>query len=203
MGRPKQHGEAAARALLECAEAIVEEEGLDALSVRRVAARAGVTTRAVYGTFGSKDALIAALGGHAFDLLGAAVAALPMTGDPVSDLVEAGLAFRRFALDHPPLFTIAVQRTAVPDELAAAFRPSAAAALAHLERRVAAVAAATPFGVVSVHERSRQFHALCEGLAAVESRGVLAGEPDKEQFWRDALGALVLGFTVQPNRRRR
>ena len=62
MGRKRQHGEATATALLDEAERIVEAEGLDALTVRRVAAGIDTTTRAVYTAFGSKDALLVALG---------------------------------------------------------------------------------------------------------------------------------------------
>src|SRR5262249_643633 len=57
MGRPKLHGEATAGALLETAERIVDSEGLEALTVRRVAEGAGTSTRAVYSVYGSKDGL--------------------------------------------------------------------------------------------------------------------------------------------------
>jgi AcrR family transcriptional regulator len=69
MGRPRAYDERVASVLLEAAERIVEAEGLDALSVRRVANEIAVTTRAVYSLFGSKDGLVVALGARAFDLL--------------------------------------------------------------------------------------------------------------------------------------
>ena len=47
MGRPREYDEQTAGDLLEAAERIVDWEGLDALSVRRVATAAEVTTRAV------------------------------------------------------------------------------------------------------------------------------------------------------------
>ena len=53
----------------------------------------------------------------------------------------------------------------------------------------------------SVHEAALEFHALCEGLAAVESRGMLP-RGDAERLWREALGALVRGF-AEPGPRRR
>src|SRR5215212_10855269 len=97
MGRPKEHDEQTAAALLDAAERIAERDGLTALSVRRVANEVGTTTRAVYSLFGAKEGLVAALGARAFDLLGASVAALPTTDDPAADLVRAGLVFRGFA----------------------------------------------------------------------------------------------------------
>ena len=49
----------------------------------------------------------------------------------------------------------------------------------------------------------RGFHALCEGLAAIELRGLLPAG-DEERIWRDALSALVRGFAdptgVRPHR---
>ena len=61
MGRPKEHDDATATALLKAAERAIEDRGVDALSVRGVAADVGVSTRAVYSVFGSREALVAAL----------------------------------------------------------------------------------------------------------------------------------------------
>lgn len=72
------------------AELTLQESGFEALSVRAVAAAVSATTRSVYGVFGSKDGLLAAVAVRAFALLGAAVAALPTTDEPGRDLVEAG-----------------------------------------------------------------------------------------------------------------
>ena len=74
MGRPREHDDATAAALLAAAERILDQEGLSALSLRRLAEAAGTTTRAVYSLFGNKDGLIVALSRRAFDLLGDAIA---------------------------------------------------------------------------------------------------------------------------------
>ena len=71
MGRPRLHDETTAAALLDAAEEIAETEGLQALTVRRVADRTGTTTRAVYTSLGSKQALVSGLGVRAFDMLAA------------------------------------------------------------------------------------------------------------------------------------
>ena len=194
MGRPKEHDERVAATLLAAAERIVHERGLAALSVRGAANDAGTTTRAVYSLFGSKEGLVAALGAHAFDLLGDAVAALPTTSDPRSDLVAAGLIFRRFALEHPALFSIGVQRT-LASELWPRFRSAASSALAVLGQRVARLEQAGLLGERSVYDATCQFHALCEGLAAVELRGTHAPAA-AERIWTEGLTALVTGFAV-------
>src|SRR6188472_199497 len=110
MGRPREHDERTAAALLAAAERAVAEGGPEALSVRGVANEVGTTTRAVYSLFGSKDGLLAALGARAFDFLRDGLDALPKTDDPVADLVETGLVFRRLATERPALYAIGVER---------------------------------------------------------------------------------------------
>ena len=138
--------------------------------------------------------MVIALGIRAFGMLGRAIEAAATTDDPAVDLVEAGVTvFRRFATVHPALFQIAIQRTSVRSEGAPEMRPVASDAFAGLARRVARLDDAGRLGGRAVPEAAMEFHALCEGLAALELRGMLA--PGQElRIWRDALGALVAGF---------
>jgi AcrR family transcriptional regulator len=194
VGRPREHDERTAIALLDAAERIVEEDGLDMLSVRRVANEVGTTTRAVYSLFGSKDGLVVALGVRAFDLLRAAIDSLPATDDPAGDLVEAGVVvFHRFVLRHPALFQLGVQRLAVPPELAYQFRGAAESALGGLRSRIARLADARQLGARSMPDAIFEFHALCAGLAALELR-TATPQGEAERIWRDALAALVAGW---------
>lgn len=197
MGRPKEHNEATATALLDSAERAVEAKGLAALSVRAVAAEAGTTTRAVYSLFGSKDGLVVALGVRAYRLLDAAVGALPVTHDAAADLVDAGLVFRRFARDHPALFMIGIQRALPAPVLWEQFRGAAATALSRLCVRLDRLAKNQGLGGRSTLEAAWQFHALCEGLAAAELRDLNQGQ-DPEARWHAALSALVHGFAAAP-----
>jgi AcrR family transcriptional regulator len=196
MGRPRTYDERAARDLLAAAERIVEAEGLDALSVRRMASDIGVTTRAVYSLFGSKDGLVVALGARAFQLLEAALDALPFTSDPASDVVEAGVVvFRRFVLDHPALLRIGFQHEGMAPELACQFRDAADHALEGLQGRFARLAETGQLGSRGIKEAVCAFDALCQGLAALELRGQMP--PDNaERLWRDALRALVSGWCI-------
>ncbi len=190
MGRPREHDDRTAAALLTAAERIVQDDGLDALSVRGVAAEVGTTTRAVYSLFGSKDGLVSALGAQAFELLRDGLEALPATGDPRADLVEAGLMFRSFALEHPALFSIGMRYTVAAVEPWLEVRRVSYATLELLRRRVAQLDGS--LGGRTVDDATTQFHALCEGLATVELRGTACGE----RMWREALGALVAGFAA-------
>jgi AcrR family transcriptional regulator len=200
VGRPRRHRESTADALLEAAERIVESDGLEALTVRRVADAVGTTTRAVYTIYGSKDGLVVALGSRAFDLLRTQLEARPLTDDPAADLVDAGVAvFRRFAIDHPVLFRVGVQRTLPKPTLAAGYREPALKALASLATRVERLKEAGLLGDHTVADAVRAFHALCEGLAAIELRSLLPAS-DEQRIWNDALSALVRGFSApEPN----
>lgn len=193
MGRPREHDDATAAALLDAAERAVAAEGSAGLSVRAVAAGAGTTTRAVYSLFGSKDGLLVALGARAYDLLGAAVAALPETDDPAADLVEAGLVFGRFAREHPALFAIGFRRELPSPELWDRFRGAASDALGVLHARFERLDEASGLGGRTPVEAAWQFDALCEGLALVEPRDP---NDDPERRWREALEALVRGFAL-------
>ena len=197
MGRPREHDERTAAALLAAGERAVAEGGLEALSVRGVATEVATTTRAVYSLFGSRDGLIAALGAHTYDLLRADLERLPLTADPQADMVDAGLMFRRFALEHPALFSIGIQRTLTGSQLWPRFRAAAGDALTVLSRRVARLQDRQLLGGRTVADATIQFHALCEGLAALELRGALRGN-DTERIWRDAFTALIAGFALTP-----
>ena len=199
MGRPREHDQLTATALLAAGERAVDEGGLDALSVRGVAAEAATTTRAVYSLFGSRDGLIAALGAHTYDLLRTALERLPQTADPQADMVEAGLMFRRFALEHPALFSIGIQRTHASSELWPQFRAAANDSLAVLSRRLARLQDGELLAGRTVRDATIQFHALCEGLAALELREALPAN-DAERIWREAFTALIAGFTITPPR---
>ena len=206
MGRPREHDANTAAALLDAAERIVQAEGLKALTVRRVASEVGTTTRAVYSVFSSKEGLVVALGRRAFEILGDGLSSFPQTDDPAADLIEGTIAvFRRFAIEHPTLFQIALQRPPSP-QIKAGFRDAQAEALAGLEARIERLHAAGLLGGRPVWAVLCVFDALCEGLAALELRGILrlqqsravaaTGDGVAEQIWRDALTALVRGFAA-------
>jgi AcrR family transcriptional regulator len=200
VGRPREHDDKTAVALLDAAERTIAEDGIDALALRAVARAAGTTTRAVYSLFGSKDGLVVALGVRAFDLLRQEIEALPATDQPRDDLVEVALVFRRFALEHPALFSIAFHRA--DPAIWPRFRAAAMDALAVLDNRFEPLKDADLLGGRSVSEASTQFRALGEGVAWTELRGNPL-PPDPERFWRNAFHALITGFAAPIPRRPR
>ncbi len=198
MGRRREHDDQTAEALLAAAERIIVRDGVDALSLREVAADAGTTTRAVYTLFGSKDGLLGALGGRGFNLLQRDIEMVPATDHPGEDLVEVALVFRRFALEHRAIFEIAFHRA--DPALWPRFQVAAADALAALDQRFEPLAAADLLGGRSIPEASTQFRALGEGAAWTELRGNPL-PPDPERFWCNAFQALISGFAAPSPRR--
>ncbi len=199
VGRTRIHTEATAAALLDAAEAIVQTEGVEGLNVRRVAQQVGTTTRAVYSTLGSKEALLAALGLRAFDLLGMQIAALPQSEDPTADLIAAGArGFRRWAQEHPGLFRVGfLHQVSVAPEVWSRFGTSAQRALATLHELIRRVEQDGGLAGRTVAQATWQFHSLCEGLAAMDLRSAMpCPGNDSQPIWTDALTALVTGWRV-------
>ncbi len=153
-------------ALLEGAERLLERGGAEALSVRRMAAEAGVAPMGVYNRFGGKHGMLDALLARGFDELDAALAA-GGDPDPLGALADATRRYRSFAKTHPALYGLMFDR-AIPG-----WRPSPAA-LAH---------AAAPFGRLADH--------VSRAMAA----GALAdGDPAEvaQRLWSASHGAVSL-----------
>ncbi len=95
------HGDLAA-ALLRSAGQVLEKEGIEALTVRAMARRAGVSHTAPYRHFPDRAALLAALAAEGFAMLGRAQRAAAAAGG----LRAMGEAYVRFALEHPQRFRL-------------------------------------------------------------------------------------------------
>lgn len=126
------------RTLLEATRAILEEAGFEALTIKAVAERAGVTRAAVYLHFTSRAQLVSALFDHM-----AQTAKLAESLDPVWKAPDAATALeewaRHLARYHVRLLAIdrAVQRVCDHDADAAAHQARVAAAKLANCRRLA------------------------------------------------------------------
>ena len=100
-------------ALLASAAELLEHEGPDGLSVRRIAAAANVAPMGVYNHFESKFGIVEALFIQGFDRLGAEMAAMGHIDDPIEALREGARRYRALALAHPMAYQVMFLR-AVP-----------------------------------------------------------------------------------------
>jgi len=101
--------------VLDASLALIEEEGLDRLSMREVARKAGVSHQAPYHYFGDREAILAALAGEGFSRLGQSLArAAADAGEPGDAVVAMGKTYVDFAIRHPAYFQVMFRADAVP-----------------------------------------------------------------------------------------
>jgi AcrR family transcriptional regulator len=154
-------------AVLAAADELIEKDGVDRLSVREAARRAGVSHNAPYRHFPHREALLTALAAKGFSLLEMALE--NRSGR------ELGEAYVRFALAHPQRFRLMFAKGephAVYERFATAFAGSGA------EAKVAAAAA----------------WSLIHGLADLILDGHLEGDAE---FVRKVLGAIRFAVGAQ------
>jgi AcrR family transcriptional regulator len=94
--------------LIRAAIELMEAGGVDALTLRAAARRAGVSPAAPYRHFEDKASLLAAVAYQGFEaLLAEMTAALERSGDdPLRAMKVLGAAYVGFALKNPPLFRV-------------------------------------------------------------------------------------------------
>ena len=117
--KPYHHGDLR-RALLDAAIASIIEEGSASFSLRDLARRIGVSHAAPAHHFGDKAGLLTALAVEGYELLADAQATV---WEETGDFLEVGVAYVRFAVEHPAHFEVMYRpellRTDDPDLVAA------------------------------------------------------------------------------------
>jgi AcrR family transcriptional regulator len=192
-----EHREALRRVVLDAAIRLLVEGGLNALSMRRVAAEVGASTTVLYTLFGGKPGLIEALWIEGFDRLWQAEEEAEPADDPLRRLATLGRAYRTHALANPDYYRV-MFGGAIPG-----FKPSEQAlALSRRTRAVLvdAVRACIDAGVMQPNDPERVatiLWATVHGVVSLEIAGEIA-EPDAEPIFSDAMRAVVSGFFAHP-----
>jgi AcrR family transcriptional regulator len=197
MGRPKEHDDATRERLLQAAERLSATKGFDAVTVRAVAQEADTSTRAVYALFGSKEGLEQALHRAMFTRLRDLERARRRPEDPRADLLELARAYRRWAVERPERYAIAMHRF-----VGQAARPRSEEGLAvsreALDELVQAVRRCHDAGLLLIDAADVVMHlrAIVHGLAEFENLGLLGPEP--ERHWRMVVSAVLDGYLREP-----
>lgn len=176
-GRPRAGDEPLTRErILEAALSLVDEEGIEALSMRRLAKGLGVDPMAIYHHLSNKRALLSALIKEVFS--GMRVMNLKGTGDWRGRVRAWALAFREVARAHPKL---------VP-QLASHPEAAAEATLESTEELYATFEAAgmKPYQVVGAVGVVIDY---LNGFALAEASGALGGDPDEHRKMLELLDA--------------
>ncbi len=106
MAKEQYHHGDLKNALIRSGTELLAEEGVTSLSLRQVAARAGVSHSAPYAHFADKQALIAAISTEGFRRLYDYMAEAAAEPDPARALEKAAWAYVQFALDNRACFQL-------------------------------------------------------------------------------------------------
>ncbi len=180
------------RELLSAAEAVLAREGPGGLTVRAVAAEAGIAPMGVYNRLGGKDGLIDALLIRGFDRLRAAVESADQP-DMLERFLACGMRYRQFALANPHLYAIMFEDALLHERDSAEVEAHAVAAFAALLRIVELAAAAGVIAAPDPLEAAQQIWSAVHGAVSLELKG-LVRTPDAEATYRAFLQTLVRGL---------
>ena len=184
------------RELLTAAEAVLVRDGPGGLTVRAVAAEAGIAPMGVYNRLGGKDGLVDALLIRGFDRLRASLeAALSDTAEPDmrARFVSCGLSYRQFALANPHFYAIMFE-DAIPHERDnPVVAEHARATFDALVRTVELSAAAGVIAAPDPVEVAQQIWSAVHGAVALELKGLVL-TPDPEYTYRAFLATLIRGL---------
>lgn len=179
-----------ATVVVETTLALLDERGADGVTLRAVAERLGVSTQVVYSRFGARAGLLDAVTVAVFADVATLVEGVPSAGDPVAELVAVGLAFRRYALEHPHRVALLAAPVADP----AALDLAKAEAGLSMERLVGQIARALPdIGAEGLRRTVEVLWAGLLGLAELERVGHLGAEGAE-----DRIALLVTALAASP-----
>ncbi len=166
-GRTRTRSADIGQALIAAAEAVLERDGPTAVSVRTVAAEAGVAPMGIYNHLHGKDGLIDGLLIRGFDALRAAVAHQGEP-DPVQRLRASGIRYRAFALAHPQYYALMFQDAIPRTTPSAQVGEHARAAFGELVANVTTAASAGRLSVSDPVDTAQQIWAALHGAVALE-----------------------------------
>ena len=181
-------------ALIEAAERVLVRDGPDAVTVRAVAAEAGVAPMGVYNRFGGKDGLVDELLSRGFIGLREAIAAHGET-DPVQRLAESGRRYREFALAHPAhyvaMFDDAIHQEATSPAVEQLAKATFGELVGHVQYGMVGgvLAQADPVQV------AQQIWSCVHGAVQLEIKGMLQ-VPDAQESYRELIATLFRGLQV-------
>jgi AcrR family transcriptional regulator len=194
VGRPREHGEAERAALLAATAGVIGAEGASAVTVRRVAEAAGVSTRAVYTLFGDKDGLLRAVFTVVAETMRRHHEAVPVDCDPVAEIRPLALAYRAGALEQPNLYEFYLGGPAGGAPPAGLDMALAWRSFERVQDTVSRCVSAGRFPGRDAQAVAMQLWAMVHGLASLELRGFLGPEPAALARWDDAVRDAVTAF---------
>jgi AcrR family transcriptional regulator len=180
------------RELLIAAEAVLVRDGPGGLTVRAVAAEAGIAPMGVYSRLGGKDGLVDALLIKGFDRLRAAVEA-GREPDLLARLRACGQRYRQFALANPHFYAIMFEEPHRHEHENEEVMEHARASFGALVRLVELAAAAGVIAAPDPVEAAQQIWSGVHGAVALELKGLLL-TPDPEATYTAFVDTIIRGL---------
>ncbi|MEU4315971.1 TetR/AcrR family transcriptional regulator [Nocardia sp. NPDC024068] len=182
--RTSYHHGALRDALLAASLRLIETEGIAAVSLRRVAREAGVSSGAPYHHFADRAALLADLATQGFRLLaGQLTAARTAADSPTAALTAMGHSYVRFAREQPGYFRLMFRPELSQPEKHPDTRAAGEAAFEVLADAVGDCVAAGELEPSRAQSVTLTVWALGHGMASLwldgqlDKRGALLGTP--------------------------
>ena len=183
------------------AKIVLDREGIPGLTIRKVAARAGMSPMAMYRHFADKDALLNALVADGLAAWEKVVRSLHAE-DPIEWLEEMIEAYLDFALTQPHRFDAAFFLPApkarqYPDDFAAGHSP----VIAMLMVRIDQARAAGRMVDKPALEIALSLSATAQGLISMQRANRFAGEKQFKALFRNTLRQCIESFSTTLSRR--
>jgi AcrR family transcriptional regulator len=180
-------------ALLGAAHRLLATEGPDALTVRRIATEAGMSTMNVYSRFGGKAGVIDELYADGFQRLLAAIEGVTHTDAAVDDLVAMAIAYRRFAVENPRFYEIMFGKFTASPQAMQAGATGLDSYVQRVERAVDDSAIRLPDDL-DPKSAAVWLWATCHGMVSLELNGLANDSIDWEQVYSAGIRAVLEGI---------
>lgn len=187
--------------IFSAAKFVVGREGIANLTIRKVAARAGVSPMALYRHFADKDALLSALVEDGLAAWEKVVRSLTAQ-DPMEWLDELSEAYMDFALEQPHRFDAAFFLPApnarqYPGDFAAGRSP----VIAMIMVRIDQARADRRVGDEPALEFVLSLSALAQGMVSMLRANRFSDEKHFKYLFRSVLRHCIESFAAAPSRR--
>ncbi|MFC3454401.1 TetR/AcrR family transcriptional regulator [Amycolatopsis speibonae] len=167
------HAQTSTAAVVAAGRRLLEERGMDTLTMRDVADAVGVRTPSLYKRVRSRSDLFRLILEDVTDELTAAIDGAAESGDPIADLRAVASVYRAFAHANPVAYTLMYLPQAVPGATTRYERSSVT-----LLRLVAELA-----GPQHMMPAAQTLVAWANGFIAIELAGAFRLGGDIEQAW--------------------
>lgn len=195
--------------ILETAMAMVAEDGIEALSMGRLATAVDYTPGALYRYFDSKDAILAKLVARILEDLGAslaeAVGRLPGQASPLARVFALEAGYRAFARTQPHRFALLASTMAAPRVLLPSPKDAAPvvqlmlATMKLLADALAAAAAGELIDAGDANERAVCVFALLQGVLLLHKQARYAPQIlDLDRLATRGTRSLLIGWGAAP-----